>query len=57
MHGVKNHKVAGAIIMALEANDRSGVAGLLKIDGRHECFVDIRAILYGTSCEVTLDAE
>jgi hypothetical protein len=57
MHGVKNHKVAGAIIVALEANDCSGVAWLLKIDGRQECLVDIRAILHGTSCEVTLNAE
>jgi hypothetical protein len=34
MHRVKDHQVAGAIFVALEANDCSGVTGLLKIDGR-----------------------
>lgn len=57
MHGVEDYQVTRAVLVALVANDSSGVTGLLKIYGGKKGLINIGSILHGTLCKISLDAD
>lgn len=56
IHGVKNHKITGAIPAALEPNNGKRVTRFLKVNRWQKGFVDIRPITDCISREISLDS-